>query len=313
MRKKMSVLEKRWAECEQKAVEYLKSTIFADNPDSRFGLCIHLDKYRRMRDPELYEYYLKMFKALFASEDPDIRIALWNAIATYNFDGFPPRKDFSKEEYVFLKERIAAAYDKSYNLNDSIYTERLILRPVRKEDVKLCARHLKEEEDFFTCFGLKPTRENIESVLYECANLHGALCFAIEEKNTLSVVGFVNLCMHPPAMAELKYYVFKEYRRNGYCREAVSALTEKALRGELFGIKDTVLDGVWDKKPAEIGLIRAEIPETNEPALNAIRSCGFIHEATRHKSFLLGKNRYISEEVFYKTRDEGAGKEGLQL
>ena len=313
MSKKMSVLEKRWAECEQKAVEYLKSTVFADNPDSAFGLCLRLDECRRTTNPEFYEYNLKMFKALFASEDPDIRIALWNAIVDYNFDGFPPRKDFSKEEYAFLKERIAAAYDKSYNLNDSVYTERLILRPVRKEDVKLCARHLKEEENFFACFGLKPTRENIENVLHKCADLHGALCFAIEEKNTLAVIGFVNLCMHPPAMAELKYYVFKEYRRNGYCREAVSALTEKALRGELFGIKGTVLGGVWDKKPAEIGLIRAQIPEINESALNAIRSCGFIHEATLHKSFLIEKNRYISEEVFYKTRDENAGKEGLKL
>lgn len=302
MSKKMSVLEKRWAECEQKAVEYLKSTVFADNPDSAFGLCIHFDKYRRTRDPELYEYYLKMFKALFASDDPDIRIALWNAIAVYNFDGFPPRKDFSKEEYAFLKERIAAAYDKSYNLNDSVYTERLILRPVRKEDVKLCARHLKKEEDFFTCFGLKPTRENIKCVSSAFA---GAcrLNFAIEEKNTHSVVGFVYLRVYSPATAELEYYVFKEYRRNGYCKEAVSVLTEKALRGELFEVKETVLNAVWNKKPAKIDLIRAQIPEINESALNAIRSCGFVHEGTLHRSIAAGKNQYINKEIFYKAKD----------
>ena len=181
-------------------------------------------------------------------------------------------------------------------------TNRLILRPALKKDFQMCARHLKEEEDFFKCFGLKPTRENIKCVSSAFA---GAcrLNFAIEDKNTRSVVGFVSLRMYSPATAGLEYYVFKEYRRNGYCKEAVSVLTEKALRGELFEVKETVLDAVWDKKPAKIDLIRAQIPGINEPALNAIRSCGFIHEGTLHRSIAAEKNQYINEEIFYKAKD----------
>ena len=286
-----------------KALKFLNETL---HEDSHGYLDISLDAYFAKNLPEGYVASLKRFKTLFSSDDPDIKIALWNEICFgLMSNGLPPKDDFSDEEYAFLKECFEAGKENYWgdkNINATIMTNRLILRPALKKDLQMCARHLKEEEDFFTCFGLKPTRENIKCVSSAFA---GAcrLNFAIEEKNTHSVVGFVYLRVYSPATAELEYYVFKEYRRNGYCKEAVSVLTEKALRGKLFEVKETVLNAVWNKKPAKIDLIRAQIPEINESALNAIRSCGFVHEGTLHRSIAAGKNQYINKEIFYKAKD----------
>lgn len=128
--------------------------------------------------------------------------------------------------------------------------------------------------------------------------------FTVENRETGEVIGNLGMKLHEKTpTAELEYYIFKEHRRNGYCREAVLALAEKAFRGELAVPEYTVRDDVYERKNVRIDVIRAMVPEINEPSLNTVRSCGFIHEGTLHRAFAAGNNYYVNEEVFYKTGD----------
>ncbi len=288
---------------DKKAYTLLRKTLYADNPDECPDyLCVEIDDQSKCDYPKEYSVDLKIFKTLFASDDPDIRTALWNAVNTCAGTDLTPSDDLSDEEYAFLKLRYEAKAGIRYNsnINPPIATERLVLRPICEDDQKLFSYHYMHDGDFYICAGEEPTAENIEN----SAERFGNLYFTVENRKTGEVIGNLGMKLHEKTpTAELEYYIFKEHRRNGYCREAVLALAEKAFRGELAVPEYTVRDDVYERKNVRIDVIRAMVPEINEPSLNTVRSCGFIHEGTLHRAFAAGNNYYVNEEVFYKTGD----------
>ena len=116
---------------EKEAIEFLKEGLFADRPDDcpkyvHFAIAAH-DKAQWQRE---YQKGVLCFKTLFHTEEERYRMALWNMVVNY----YAPmskfcRKDFSKEEYAFIKSAMKAITEPTEaNINPPIETERLILR-----------------------------------------------------------------------------------------------------------------------------------------------------------------------------------------
>lgn len=125
------------------------------------------------------------------------------------------------------------------------------------------------------------------------------------ENASNNVVGYVGLDMNQKYnTCFIEYYIFKQNRKNGYCKEAVQALAEMALNQKLFLPVKTVRDNIFEREPAKITSIRARIATTNELSKRAILSCGFMYEATLHKTMCFEGPGWVDEDIYYLTKSE---------
>ena len=288
----------------QQALDYLKKTLYAENPEECPDYYLYLNLAEGDKEYNLEKYYenLKIFKALFASNNPSFKIALWNSICVRYEGQKLIEEDFSQEEYAFLVKACSAqvrSVDET-NINKPIITSRLVLRSIEKDDMKLFAYHYKNDGDFVTFTGYAPRTQYISFY----ANRRGPNLFTIEEKNTHTVIGYVGLSIHEvSATGLLEYYIFKEFRQKGYCKEAIAALVERALKNKLYLPVETVQVGVYAKRVIKLNAIRARIATTNSASLKTVQSCGFLHEATIHKSMHKSGLGWLDEEIYYLPKD----------
>ncbi len=285
------------------AIEYLREGLYADHPDDcpryvHFGISAYDKKYR----PKEYQEGILCFKALFQAGDRS-RLALWNMILNY----YSPKTqfckgDFPKEEYTFITEALKAVWMPSEaNVNPPIETERLVLRPIEGKDQKIFAEHFKREGDFEFFTGQKPTNKNIREFTL---SLRRSTYFAIEHKADRKLLGYIGLSIKKESSTGLlEYYLFREERRKGYCKEAVEALTQIVLHGKLYEPVETVQLGVYGRKAVRLNAIRARISSMNTASQKTVISCGFAHEATIHQTIYKGTVGWTDEEIYYLTSD----------
>lgn len=125
---------KKRSKLTQQAIDYLKSTLFAENPDNCPSyLRLLITASHRESCSDLYEVDIKIFKLLFNTGNTNHRMALWNSIATY-YDEKTKfyRKDFTSEEFAFIKAATFTQQLPIYetNVNKPIVTDRLVLRAI---------------------------------------------------------------------------------------------------------------------------------------------------------------------------------------
>ena len=291
----MQRFERAREQLDGEAIDFLRNGLYAGRPDDcpcyvHFGISAYDKKYR----PKEYQEGIACFKALFQAGGR-YRLALWNMILNY----YPPKTkfrkgDFSKEEYAFLAETLKAAdMTGEANVNPPIETERLVLRAIEGNDQTILADHFKSEGDFESFTGRKPTNKNM--------SLRKSVYFTIERKADRKILGYIGLSIkEASATGLLEYYLFKEERRKGYCKEAVGALTEIALRGKIYGPAETVQLGVYKRKVIHLNAIRARISSVNIASQRTVESCGFVHEATIHQTLYEGTG-WTDEEIYYLT------------
>lgn len=301
----MKNIEKMRDRINDEAIEFLRKGLYADRQDDcpEYVYFISITERLKTEDPGRYEENLKIFKTLFNAGNENYKTALWNCLTFFNEGVKFCKKDFSRDELAFIKAAIKAASNPIYeaNVNEPIETDRLILRGMTKRDSKLLAYHYKYDGDAEDYFGRKPTNDLIK----RNAARRSPTFFTIEEKNTHSVIGYVGLNIRrETATGLLEYYIFKEYRKCGYCKEAVKTLVNVAMEGKLYEPKETVRDCVYDRKAVKLNAIRARISTANTASLNTVKSCGFIYEATIHKTMPMKGIGWTDEEVYYIPMEE---------
>ena len=300
----MNSIYKKRNDLELQAENFLLNEIYTDNPKECPVLYFRLTAQDRKTDFERYKNYLKAFKALFNAKDESFKIVLWNTIRHTVKTNKPYKKDFTAEEYEFLVRALDAGdnHIKTTNVNKPIATARLILRPVERGDKKLFAYHFKNDGDFFIYSGYEPTAKWLKAF----SDRRGQVYFTIEEKKTKEVIGFIGIDPHEqPATGWIEYYIFKDYRKKGYCNEAVTALIDKALNGKLYlPSTETVWRYVYNRKVLKLNAIRAWISEMNIPSIKAIESCGFSYEATFHKTIFNKDTGWTDKRIYYLPKGE---------
>lgn len=294
-------IEEKQKKCERNAVEFLKEH-FKDDEDfsDRIYLMLRLSKDYKADNPELYPKDLKAFKLLFNSGYEDFKIALWNDLCgcKCEYDS----ADFTAEEYEFLQKTAQneCKFIFEENVNSIVKTDRLILRAVTDKDFKLFKYHYKNDGDFVMYCGLQPKKANVK--LY--AERRSPLYFVIEENQLHHPVGYVALEYKKDIkVGVLEYYIFKQYRNVGYCKEAVKILSKLAFGNKLVMPVSTVYRHIYKKRKIEVQTIRVRINEFNILSQKTVEGCGFVREAMLHGNMYSYGKGAVNEFVYYMTKD----------
>lgn len=141
-----------------------------------------------------------------------------------------------------------------------IITDRLILRP--SDDARDLAdylSHLETANEYFIQYG-----EERSDWLIAAIDFHSApVCYyTVFRKDTGAMVGYVGVTsLQEEETGNLEFYIFREYRRNRYAYEALTALLDRFFDGTLTGKKNhTVI---------------AETLAENEPSIRLLETLGF--------------------------------------
>lgn len=118
-----------------------------------------------------------------------------------------------------------------------ITTERLNIIPSDEErDLQLYLDDLMKKDEFLFQFGMPYSKE-----LFEMIDFHSApvIYYTIFLRETGAMIGYIGLTVseHNTECGDLEFYIFKDYRRCGYCSEAVKAFSNAFFSGELSGTK----------------------------------------------------------------------------
>lgn len=289
---------------EKEAIEFLRNGLYAEHPDDcpryvHFGI----SAYDKKHWPEEYQKGILCFRTLFQTGEDRYLLALWNMIVNYETSESKfCKEDFTENEYTFIKAALKAVREPTEaNVNPPIGTERLVLRAIEREDLKILADRFKNEGDFACFAGFKPTNKNIREFIVSFS-LRRYACFAIERRSDRKLLGYIGLSIkEKTATGLLEYYLFKEERRKGYCKEAVGALAKITLNGKLYEPRETVRLGVYGKKVIRLNAIRARISSANTASQRTVERCGFAHEATIHQTLNKGPAGWTDEEIYYLT------------
>ena len=123
-----------------------------------------------------------------------------------------------------------------------IKTKRLLLCPsVDERDLNIYLTHLSaDKEEFYLQCGEPYSEEMLSSIDFHST---GVIYYSIFLKNTDNMIGYVGIfpCEEAEDNGMLEYYIFPEYRRNGYGKEAVLAMTREFFEGTLTEERGNVI------------------------------------------------------------------------
>ncbi len=122
-----------------------------------------------------------------------------------------------------------------------ISTDRLILAPLDPEkDQENYISHLTSQNEFFIQYGL-PYSDDMILEMIDMYSDHKLIYYSVFLKETLEMAGYVGLKLpssHMPS-GDLEYYIFKEYRKNGYGKEAVEVFCNSFFQGLFTGKQES--------------------------------------------------------------------------
>jgi RimJ/RimL family protein N-acetyltransferase len=292
-------IHKKRSTCTGVALALLKQTVYVQNPDECPN-CLWLNDITvgcKQKSLDRYQTGLQIFKTLFHSKDKSVQIALWNALTCFHSLADFDKNDFSDEEYALIMKAVNIEKSQGFepNINRPIITKRLILRAITSKDFATYKKYFREDDDFPTYCGKSPTKENIS----EYASRIYPLLFAIEERKTHRIIGNVGLNIHDGYNElSLEYYIFKQFRHNGYCKEAALALIDRLLKHKLYTPIETLREYIYKKKRVKIDTVRAMIATTNEASKKVAQSIGMIHEATLSNRMKSSDFNWVNEEIY---------------
>ncbi len=136
------------------------------------------------------------------------------------------------------------------------YTDRLILREINDEEWDNYYNHVTEADEIFVQYGREPDEKLLEFIKYPTPDV---IYYSIILKDTDEMVGYIGI---PEYSNSIEYYIFTEYRRNGYAYEALTAFV------------DAYLDGLIT--PDNKDSVTAEVVFDNEASDRLLKKAGFV-------------------------------------
>lgn len=276
--------------CAREAIAFLKEN-YDENWDSKL-LCLWKKpsvKFVDKRIEESYRRHLGAFHLLFSERNDRFNVYLKHCLCAN--DGGSPRlrftkADFTKEEWKMVKtaqdfcvrQTKLRPYGACYsfpNVNEPILTERLTLRPPTIEDFREIRRWFQADKEGRIAYCGPKEKQGYPKERFD---------FVIERTDDKKLLGFVGTGRGN----ELQYFVFKEYRSNGYATEAVKAFCSAAFSGNLLYPEPTPDRTVFDKGQAVFSAITLTVLADNKAAAKVAEKSGFVLDG------LYEKERYSS-------------------
>ena len=114
-------------------------------------------------------------------------------------------------------------------------TDRLVLRPSEDErDLENYLAHIEAENEFLFQYGQEKSDELLGMIDFHTAPV---AYFTVFLKGTRTMVGYVGVTTANGGSLDegnLEFHIFKEYRRNGFCKEAARLKTKSPPRALFF-------------------------------------------------------------------------------
>ena len=146
-------------------------------------------------------------------------------------------------------------------LETAIFTERLNIVPsVEERDLDSYVSDLSFADDFYFQYGQPYSSELLNAIDFHST---GVIYYSVFLKDTRTMIGYVGILPYEdnPAYGEIEFYIFHDFRRQGFSKEALTAFIEAFFTGLLTGVKGTQVE--------------AEILSENEPARKLLEVMGF--------------------------------------
>ena len=232
---------------------------------------------------DTFEDALETFRYLFARKGKYLDF-LWNELWwCLQTDEAVDVERLNKDEKDFilgiidrkrqLLERYGERYGRGFNCNSPIETTRLLLRPCGPEYDREYLAFLRNNPDIFEDYY---HYSYSEGAVLGASQAHKPLSFAVIERQSGSVVGVValNLC-RAGVVYNLEYIIFPDHRRKGFASEAVAALIDAAKNRSLFLPQETIREGIFTTRVADIKCVEVVARVGNAPSAALARKMGF--------------------------------------
>ena len=114
-------------------------------------------------------------------------------------------------------------------------TERLEIRKMTRDEWQLFVDNVVFADECLFTFAHEKDEKLLEAI--KEPKLNSGLNYSIYLSDEDRMIGFMSFCTSKTHMDHncIAYYIFEDFRRQGYAYEAVSALIEKLLNGTLLG------------------------------------------------------------------------------
>ena len=153
----------------------------------------------------------------------------------------------------------------SKQMDTAIITERLDMIPsIDARDLDGYISDLLFTNDFYFQFGWPYSDELLNAIDFHSS---GVVYYSIFLKDTWTMVGYVGILPYEDdsTYGEIEFYIFHNFRRQGFCKEALTAFIDSFFTGFLIGVKGKH--------------VVAETLSDNEPVSKLLKSMGFTKEA----------------------------------
>ena len=150
-------------------------------------------------------------------------------------------------------------------MGNTIRTERLDIIPsMEPYDLDRYLSDLLSTNDFYFQYGEPYSDELLNFIDFHST---GVIYYSIFLKNTQTMVGYIGILPHEydPAHGEIEFYIFHDYRKQGLCKEAMTAYIDSFFTGSLTGIKGKQ--------------VAAETLMENEAVMKLLENMGFERES----------------------------------
>ena len=256
----------------------------------KFGTYFHSDDLFSQR--ESYNTAVKIFKYLFSLGEEG-KIYLWNNwLYCLNdektielIDYMKTKSDFKNEEINFIRNistdfnnligEYKSFFEGNHNINDDIYTDRLILKPYDEELSRVYQDFLLDNEaEFEDYFHEKYDYDAIESMhLQKEFRYH----FAILLKESKDYIGSVGITLkRANSVYNLEYIILPEHRQKGYAFEATTALLDIIKTNKLSYLENSVFINFFNLCKPTIKVVEAIVLEDNKKSINLVEKLGFM-------------------------------------
>lgn len=135
----------------------------------------------------------------------------------------------------------------------TITTDRLYLRPMADGEWDKFIDHVFDADEVYIQFQGRLTREMLAKPYTDCVIYYTIVLPFVQE-----MIGYVEFV---PRTGSIGYYIFEEYRHQGFAYEGVKAFMEACMRGEVSGRPELEF--------------YADVVDYNEPSKRLLHKLGF--------------------------------------
>ena len=229
----------------------------------------------------------KLTSILIESKDDDLINIAWNSFIDCAYDErFILFNEIEKAREVYFHKH----NEFNSNHTKSMETERLIIEPNCKADSEELVKYIDEYDKEEYLFSRQIKR-------YSSVDF---LIFNLKKKCDKQLVGSIGLSFVEGGKGHfnLSYYIKKEYRKNGYVKEAFKKILEAINNNEIVMYGEIKREYVHEEIKLDINSLVVCCDKDNIASFNTAKSLGFKYDGL-HKDnhyFHLKLNKLNKEE-----------------